>query len=92
MSSDISLLVVEDLGPVGFADAHTLAADGTRTWSADRIIVAVGGHAGRLQIPGADLGLTYEDIPSLDSLPRYGERTVVLTSPTAGDVRLGRPR
>ena len=40
-----------------------------RTWSADRIIVAVGGHAGRLRIPGAELALTYEDIPSLTSLP-----------------------
>jgi pyruvate/2-oxoglutarate dehydrogenase complex dihydrolipoamide dehydrogenase (E3) component len=61
--------LVEDLGPVGFADQHTLAAAGTRTWSADRIIVAVGGHAGRLGIPGAELALTYEDIPSLVSLP-----------------------
>ena len=62
--------LVEDLGPVGFVDPHTVAADGTRTWSADRIILAVGGHAGRLQIPGADLALTYEDIPSLGSFPR----------------------
>ena len=30
--------LVEDLGPVGFTDPHTLSA-GTRTWSADRIIV-----------------------------------------------------
>jgi pyruvate/2-oxoglutarate dehydrogenase complex dihydrolipoamide dehydrogenase (E3) component len=62
--------LVENLGQVGFAGPHTLAADGTDTWSADRVILAVGGHAGRLQIPGADLALTYEDIPSLDSLPR----------------------
>jgi pyruvate/2-oxoglutarate dehydrogenase complex dihydrolipoamide dehydrogenase (E3) component len=62
--------LVEDLGPVGFVDPHTVAADGSRTWSADRIILAVGGHAGRLRIPGADLALTYEDIPSLGSFPR----------------------
>jgi pyruvate/2-oxoglutarate dehydrogenase complex dihydrolipoamide dehydrogenase (E3) component len=61
--------LVEDLGPVGFADPHTLAADGGGTWSADRIILAVGGHAGRLPIPGASFALTYEDIPSLTSLP-----------------------
>ena len=61
--------LVEDLGPVGFTSPHTVTADGARTWSADRIIVAVGGHAGRLQIPGAELALTYEDIPSLTSLP-----------------------
>ena len=59
----------EDLGPVRFAGPHAVAAGDGRTWSADRIIVAVGGHAGRLPIPGADLALTYEDIPSLAALP-----------------------
>ena len=48
----------ENLGPVGFVDPHTPAADGARRWSADRIILAVGGHAGRLRIPGADLART----------------------------------
>jgi pyruvate/2-oxoglutarate dehydrogenase complex dihydrolipoamide dehydrogenase (E3) component len=67
--------LVEHLGPVGFVDPHTLVAEGARTWSADRIILAVGGHAGRPPIPGADLALTYEDIPSLTSLP--GRVTVV---------------
>ena len=43
--------LVEDLGPVGFTDPHTVAADGARTWSADRIILAVGGHAARLRSP-----------------------------------------
>lgn len=62
--------LLEDLGPVGFTGPHTLAAGDGRSWSADRIILAVGGHAGRLPIPGADLALTYEDIPSLTSLPR----------------------
>jgi len=62
--------LVEDLGPVGFVDPHTVAARGARTWSADSIIVAVGGHADRLPIPGADLALTYEDLPSMTSLPR----------------------
>lgn len=61
--------LAEGLGPVGFAGPHTVAAGDGRTWSADRIILAVGGHAGRLPIPGADLALTYEDIPSLTSLP-----------------------
>jgi pyruvate/2-oxoglutarate dehydrogenase complex dihydrolipoamide dehydrogenase (E3) component len=62
--------LAEDLGPVGFADPHTLAAGDGRTWSADRIILAVGGHAGRLRIPGSGLALTYEDIPALASFPR----------------------
>ena len=50
--------------------AHHGRRDGARTWSADRIILAVGGHAARLPIPGAELALTYEDIPSLRACPR----------------------
>jgi len=61
--------LIEDLGPVSFTGPHTMTADGGRTWTADSIILAVGGHAARLPIPGADLALTYEDIPSLASLP-----------------------
>lgn len=61
--------LIEDLGPAGFTGPHTVAARDGRTWSADRIILAVGGQAGRLPIPGADLALTYEDIPSLTALP-----------------------
>ena len=34
--------LVENLGPVGFVDPHTLAAGGARSWSADQIIPAVG--------------------------------------------------
>ena len=61
--------LAEDLGPVGFTGPHTVAAGDGRTWSADHVILAVGGHAGRLPIPGAELALTYEDIPSLTALP-----------------------
>jgi pyruvate/2-oxoglutarate dehydrogenase complex dihydrolipoamide dehydrogenase (E3) component len=61
--------LVEDVGPVSFTGPHTMAAADGRTWSADRIILAVGGHAARLPIPGAEHALTYEDILSLTSLP-----------------------
>src|ERR1700679_2572313 len=49
--------LIEHLGPVGFTGPHTLAAGDGRTWTADRIILAVGGHAARLPIPGAELAL-----------------------------------
>jgi pyruvate/2-oxoglutarate dehydrogenase complex dihydrolipoamide dehydrogenase (E3) component len=62
--------LIENLGPVSFTGPHTMAAGDGRSWTADRIILAVGGHAARLPIPGADLALTYEDIPSLASMPR----------------------
>ena len=61
--------LIDYLGPVGFTAPHTMAAGDGRTWTADRIILAVGGHAARLPIPGAELALTYEDIRSLTHLP-----------------------
>jgi pyruvate/2-oxoglutarate dehydrogenase complex dihydrolipoamide dehydrogenase (E3) component len=62
--------LIEDLGPVRFTGPHSMAASDGRAWSADRVILAVGGHAARLPIPGAGHALTYEDIRSLTSLPR----------------------
>jgi pyruvate/2-oxoglutarate dehydrogenase complex dihydrolipoamide dehydrogenase (E3) component len=40
-----------------------------RSFSGDAVVVAVGGHAGRLPIPGAELALTYEDVRRLTALP-----------------------
>jgi pyruvate/2-oxoglutarate dehydrogenase complex dihydrolipoamide dehydrogenase (E3) component len=73
--------LIENIGPVGFTGPNSMAADDGRTWSADRIILAVGGHAARPPIPGAELGLTYEDIPSLTSLP---ERLAVIGGADTG--------
>ena len=61
--------LIEHTGPVGFADPHTMRALDGRTWSGDRVILAVGGRASGLPIPGADLALTYEDLLSLNTLP-----------------------
>ena len=61
--------LVEETGDARFVDANTVAAVDGRTWTADRVIIAVGGRAGRLPIPGAELGLTYEDVRSVTSLP-----------------------
>jgi pyruvate/2-oxoglutarate dehydrogenase complex dihydrolipoamide dehydrogenase (E3) component len=61
--------LVEGAGPVSFTGPCTMTAGDGRTWSADRIILAVGGHAARLRIPGAEHALTYEDILSLRGLP-----------------------
>lgn len=61
--------LVENLGAVRFVEPHTLSAADGRRWSGDRIILAVGGHAGRLPIPGSELALTYADIRTLRELP-----------------------
>jgi pyruvate/2-oxoglutarate dehydrogenase complex dihydrolipoamide dehydrogenase (E3) component len=73
--------LIENLGPVSFTGPNSMTADDGRDWSADTIILAVGGHAARPRIPGAALGLTYEDIPSLTSLP---ERVAVIGGADTG--------
>jgi len=73
--------LVEEAGLVGFTGPRTMAASDGRTWSADRIVLAVGGHAFRLPIPGAEFALTYEDILSLPSLP---ERVAVVGGADTG--------
>ncbi len=61
--------LAEHTGPVSFTDPHTLRARDGRTWDGNGVIVAVGGRAAPLPVPGAELALTYNDIPSLTSLP-----------------------
>ena len=62
--------LIEDIGRVALhRSAHRWPRATAGAGPADRIILAVGGHAARLPIPGAELALTYEDIPSLASLP-----------------------
>jgi pyruvate/2-oxoglutarate dehydrogenase complex dihydrolipoamide dehydrogenase (E3) component len=67
--------LAEHLGPVRFADPHTVQAGDGRRWSADRIVIAVGCRAAPLPIPGGELALTYEDIWTLKALP--GQVTVI---------------
>jgi pyruvate/2-oxoglutarate dehydrogenase complex dihydrolipoamide dehydrogenase (E3) component len=75
----------ECIGPVSFTSPSTVATcqrgTGADSWTADRIILAVGGHAATLPIPGAELALSYEDIPSLTSFPR---RIVVIGGADTG--------
>jgi dihydrolipoamide dehydrogenase len=61
--------LVEEAGDARFLDSTTVAAADGRVWNADRVIIAVGGRASRLPIPGAELGLTFEDVRSLSALP-----------------------
>jgi len=61
--------LVEYLGPVRFADPHTVRATDGRSWHGDRVIIAVGGHPARLPVPGGELALSYADIRSLQALP-----------------------
>jgi len=75
------VMVVEEAGDAEFFDDHTVKAPDGRTWEADRVVIAVGGRPARPPIPGVDLALTFEDIRSLQALPR---RAVVIGASDTG--------
>jgi glutathione reductase (NADPH) len=59
-----------------FLDAHTLDIGGKRV-TAERIVIATGGHPERLPIPGAELGIVSDDAFYLRRMPK---RVAVLGS------------
>jgi pyruvate/2-oxoglutarate dehydrogenase complex dihydrolipoamide dehydrogenase (E3) component len=61
--------LLEHVGPVRFTDSHTVSDRGGRSWRGDRVVVAVGGRAAPLPVPGGELALSYSDIRALDALP-----------------------
>ena len=52
-----------------FIDPHTLDVGGRRV-TAERIVIATGGHPVRPDLPGAELGIVSDDAFHLPSLPR----------------------
>jgi glutathione reductase (NADPH) len=52
-----------------FLDPHTLDVGGERV-TADRIVIATGGHPVRLPIPGTELGIVSDDAFYLNEMPR----------------------
>ncbi len=61
--------LVDGVGPAVFVDAHAIQIPDGREFGGDAVVVAVGGHPGRLPIPGVELALTYEDLRELTALP-----------------------
>ncbi len=55
-------------GAARFVDPHRLEVGGTAI-RADRVLIACGGHARRLEFPGSDLSLTHSDIWALTEVP-----------------------
>ena len=56
-------------GAARFIDPHRLGVAGGASVAAERFIVACGGHARRLPLPGSELALTHGDIWGLRELP-----------------------
>lgn len=52
-----------------FVDAHTLDVGGKRV-TAERILIATGGHAVKPEIPGAELGMISDDLFTLKTMPK----------------------
>jgi pyruvate/2-oxoglutarate dehydrogenase complex dihydrolipoamide dehydrogenase (E3) component len=63
--------LVEGAGPAKLLEAHRVGLADGRTWQAERIILAAGGHGRKLPIPGSELALTHSDIWSLQHLPAH---------------------
>jgi pyruvate/2-oxoglutarate dehydrogenase complex dihydrolipoamide dehydrogenase (E3) component len=72
--------LIEGAGAVRFVSSRSVALADGRGFRAPRIIVATGGHAGRLPIPGQELALTYSDLWTLTELPSHA--TVIGASAT----------
>ncbi|MDB5369929.1 MAG: gor [Roseomonas sp.] len=53
-----------------FIDAHTLDVGGQRV-TAERILIATGGHAVKPEIPGAELGMISDDLFTLKAMPKH---------------------
>jgi glutathione reductase (NADPH) len=73
--NDIYVRLLENSGVTwfferaSFLDPHTLLL-GTRKITAERIVIAVGGHPSRPHIEGAELGIVSDDAFRLPDLPR----------------------
>jgi pyruvate/2-oxoglutarate dehydrogenase complex dihydrolipoamide dehydrogenase (E3) component len=61
--------VFDRAGDARFVDGHTLAlGDGSRV-SGEKLVVCAGGHARRMDFPGAEHALTHSDVWTMQSLP-----------------------
>jgi pyruvate/2-oxoglutarate dehydrogenase complex dihydrolipoamide dehydrogenase (E3) component len=58
------------IGPARFVDQHTIRVGAELELQAEKFVLAVGGHARRINFPGAEYTLTHSDIWSLKTLPR----------------------
>ena len=82
-SASTAIMLIEHIGPVAFTGPRTLVDATARTWTSGP------GHRGRrrirgpLPVPGAELALTYKDIPALTSLPGDGSRSSAVPTPAA---------
>ncbi|HKE82316.1 MAG TPA: NAD(P)/FAD-dependent oxidoreductase [Vicinamibacterales bacterium] len=66
---DAGVEVIDRAGRAHFIDRHSLALQDGRRLQGDRVVLAVGGFARKLPIPGHELALSFDDLWSLGALP-----------------------
>lgn len=73
--------VIDEVGDARFVDKSTLEIADGRQFSADKIIIAVGGKPRKLSIPGNEYALSFHDLWSMKELP---ERVTVVGGSATG--------
>jgi len=67
---DAGIVVHHGSGAARFLDSNTITLDNGVQLSAEKFILCIGGHARRLNFPGAEHALTHSDIWELNELPQ----------------------
>lgn len=73
--------VIDEVGPAHFVNNKTVEIGDGRQFSADQIILTVGGKPKKLSIPGNELALSFHDLWSMTELP---ERVTVVGGSATG--------
>ena len=64
------ITVIDEAGPAHFVNKNTLEISDGRQFTADKIILAVGGKPRKLSIPGNELALSFHDLWQMKELPK----------------------
>ncbi|MCA0456239.1 MAG: NAD(P)/FAD-dependent oxidoreductase [Chloroflexi bacterium] len=67
--SNMNVDVYENVGDASFISPEVIQFGDGRQITGDKFILCVGGHSRRLEFPGSEHALTYNDVWSMDSLP-----------------------
>jgi pyruvate/2-oxoglutarate dehydrogenase complex dihydrolipoamide dehydrogenase (E3) component len=77
----VDITVFDRVGNARFVSPHALALPDGRTLHGSRFLLCVGGHARRLNFPGAEYAMVHSDVWRLTQLP---ERVVVVGGGATG--------
>ncbi len=68
--TDAGVSVFAEAGPARFVNANTVETENGERFEANKIILAAGGRARRIDFPGAELTINHSDLWTLKQLPR----------------------